>query len=203
VLYVETSAIIAQADSDIPQSNNGDNLYHLFAFDAKKGTLLWKSRPGLQLVNDTNQPDEPSLPLAGGMVIAHQEHNTTSMLYALDVRNGTVRWQIDLSGPWQAILDGGKITVLESDSKGEFRRLLILDLSSGQQLAQQTLAVHNQGRDIEFAGMDNGRIYVLAKGNEYTLDVIHAVSLVNGADLWHYQVDNYASGSIETPIVAP
>lgn len=203
ILYVGTSVDIAQADGGTPQSNTGDDLYHLYAFNAKKGTLLWKSRLGLLIVDDTNQPDEPGPPLAGGMIIAQQVHGTSSTLYALDGRNGTVRWQVNLNGLRQVISNGGKITVCENDSTGKFWQLLSLDLSSGKQLALQTLALQNQGRYVEFAGIDNGRIYVLAKGNESTLDVIHAESLVNGADLWHYQVDNYASGSIETPIVAP
>jgi outer membrane protein assembly factor BamB len=203
VLYVETSAHIATAYHSTPRSNTEDSPYRIYAFAAQKGTPLWKSNPGLQFVNDTNPSDEHIWSPTGGMIIAHQEHGTTSTLYALDSSNGTVHWQADLNGSWQAILGQKQIALLESDNSGESQRLQILDLSSGQQLVQQTLAVQNQGQGVEFAGIDNSRIYVLAKGNESTLDVIHALSLTNGADLWHYQVANYASGSIEMPIVAP
>lgn len=131
------------------------------------------------------------------------------VIYALDARSGRVRWQsrqecYDGScGPFPATVEGGDLNLFEEDNQTNVIRLLTIDVTSGQKLAQQSWHVLSPGNNVGFVGIDSGRVYVLAKGNEHTLDVIHALSLTNGADLWSYQIENYASGSIETPIVAP
>ncbi|HLZ59308.1 MAG TPA: PQQ-binding-like beta-propeller repeat protein [Ktedonosporobacter sp.] len=225
VLYADTSTydLLMGCRGEPPPLVCQDNTYHVYAFDARKGTLLWKSNPGLHLYynnysDDASQPDQPSLPVVNGTVLAYQLHKTTNTfnprdlsltLYALDARDGAIRWQVNLKcddnncGMLPATLDGNKITLIESNSQRNTIHVLTIDLSSGRPLAEHTVPFQNQGRPVEFVSMDNDRIYLLAKGNEYTLDVIHGLNLADGADLWHYKVDDYASGSIEMPIVAP
>jgi outer membrane protein assembly factor BamB len=216
VLYTGTgtvdSAMLVECKQQ-PLSNCPASSYHVYAFDASRGSLLWKSAPGLDLYSISNStPDQlyhPGLPPLNGTVFAGHYDSSGSTLYALDGKNGKVRWQAnpkcpDESCSWLlATLDGKTITLIDLPYQSGSTHLLTFDLSNGRQLAQQTLAIQNQGRPVVFAGMDASRIYVLAKGDANTLDVIHSLNLTNNKDLWRYQVDNYASGSIELPIVAP
>lgn len=224
VLYAQTSTSDLQVGGECqtqpPALVCQADTYHVYAFDAKKGTLLWKSAPGRQLYSDSRnengQAGKPRLPLVNGVVMvtsfqdrSHYPATIPPVLYALDARSGMVRWQSDQQcygkncGPFPATLEGGYLNLLEEGSQTNSLRLLTIDIASGRKLGQQIGYVPSPGKEVELVGMDNGRVYVLAKGNEQTLDVIHALSLANGAELWHYHVENYASGSIETPIVAP
>jgi len=220
VLYADTATIDPLVGGECnlkpPALVCQPNTYHVYAFDAHNGTLRWKSGAGLHLYsdnslysNDSNQPIQAGLPVVNGTVLTYQLHDMTLTLHALDASSGNQHWQADVKcsagscGPFPTSLNGNSITLIDDNSQKNSIRLLSFDLSSGRQSAQHTFSFQNQGRVVGFVGLDNGRIYLLAKGNEHTLDVIHGLSLANGTDLWHYQVDNYGSGSIEDPIISP
>src|SRR5205823_4371523 len=85
VLYADTSTmdplVGGECNNQPPALVCLESTYHVYAFDARKGTLLWKSAPGLHLysnnylsVNDTNQPGEADLPVVSGVVLAYQHH---------------------------------------------------------------------------------------------------------------------------------
>lgn len=220
ILYADTATIDPLVGGECNGSHPAlvcqPNTYHVYAFDARNGTLRWKSAAGLHLYNnnslysnDSNQPAQPALQVINGTVLTYQLHSTALTLHALDATGGNQRWQTDVQcsadscGPFPTALNGNTITLIDDNYQAKSIRLLSLDLASGRQIAQHTLSFQNQGRPIDFVGLDNGRLYLLAKGDEHALDIIHGLSLVNGTDLWRHQVDNYGSGSIEEPIIAP
>src|SRR5579859_4925492 len=107
ILYADTSTIDSliggECEHQPPALVCLASTYHVYAFDASKGTLLWKSAQGLHLYynnplfsNYTSQTSQLNLPLINGAILAYQATSKDFTLYALDASSGTPHWQSNL-----------------------------------------------------------------------------------------------------------
>jgi outer membrane protein assembly factor BamB len=156
----------------------GDDTY-VYAFDAKYGTLLWKS----DSANGASAPDmtDPSSPtVADGLVYISSEDNN---VYALDASSGILRWRYQTGKSVEstpAISNG--IVYIASEDHAAYA----LDASHG------TLLWRYQTGDMVDASpaVSNGIVYIASEDHAaYALDASY------GTLLWRYQTGDaiYAS----------
>ncbi|QPQ54078.1 PQQ-binding-like beta-propeller repeat protein [Allosphingosinicella flava] len=160
------------------------------AFDAATGKQIWKTRPGG--------------PLRGAPTIAYDSAYVLSQdnqLYALNVADGSLRWQgagsIELAGVFgvaaPAVAQG---TVVAGFSSGE---LTAFRYENGQPVWGDALtrtsistAVTNLSDVDADPVIDNGRVYAIGQGGRMV-----AIDLATGQRLWEINV-----AGISTPWVA-
>lgn len=160
------------------------------AYDAATGNQIWKARPGG--------------PLRGAPTIAYNSAYVLSQdnqLYALDIADGSLRWQgagsIQLAGVFGVAAPAvGQGTVVAGFSSGE---LTAFRYENGQPVWGDALtrtsistAVTNLSDVDADPVIDNGRVFAVGQGGRMV-----AIDLVTGQRLWEINI-----AGISTPWVA-
>ena len=173
----------------------------IYAFDAKKGTLLWTSPSGYTLLN--------GISISAGLLIAQGEQNGVVTLTAFHAKDGSVAWQQNRcsSGACLGIMvynvhGTGYFFEAEISKTDLPNKIIFFDWQSGKLLAQKS--THFDGS----FGMSNGIVYQYeingkSPANPVTDIIIYAIQLSDGSALWQYDLKDSELVFSYEPVIAP
>ncbi len=190
VLYASTGGMFATMGGG-SQPDSSD-YFHVYAFDARTGSLLWRSAPGYKRMD--------WIPITDQVIVAarNNDDHTTVTLSAFDAQHGKTLWNTSVASlctaggcdnPWIDLASNTLYVV----GGGSSQQLEAFDVRTGKKLFEHALSFTQAVFD--HGGVSNGTAYVLTgtgwnstTGTPGTAQrTVEAFSLSTGVHSWQFK----------------